>query len=471
MVFVAKPRSILRLSALTCVFGVICMMSTGCLVYQPKGNGKMLMRNEARTGASYYLYLPEDYVKSGGHQKTGRRWPVVVSFHGMRPWDSAGAQIMEWQEEADRYGYIVIAPNTRVSDMLGGQLPIRRVSSSVKADERDTLAIIDEVMHLCDADPNHVLSTSWSMGGYLAHFMVNRHPTVFSCIAVRQSNFSADILDPAKVPDYRDMKIGIFYTKNDFAICQRESKRAIEWYKRYGFDMTSGVIDRLGHERTPETAAAFFSTTCGATPKTPPTHLATRITMTSTGRSEPQKSRSATVQPTPPAPTKTTQRPKPQPVQKRQDALPRNDALARRTTTDVPKRPVRRVAQPPIQADPQPLNVRVAQAETVAARPVDRPTAAGKKDVITVRVSAYIGISPMLISYTVQMPKKMLQDVEVLWLDNGEPISHGISGQKSLVGPGQHKIEALVVTKDRSEYRAARTVTVLDRLSFENGRK
>ena len=45
-----------------------------------------------------------------------------------------------------------------------------------------------------------------------------------------------------------------------------------------GFDITSGMIDHLGHERTPETAAAFFAMTCGAEPKTPPTQLAMRIT-------------------------------------------------------------------------------------------------------------------------------------------------------------------------------------------------
>jgi len=87
---------------------------------------------------------------------------------------------------------------------------------------------------------------------------------------------------------------------------------------------------------------------------------------------------------------------------------------------------------------------------------------------LSIRLSSYIGISPMVLSYTVQMPPALRKGADVLWIDNGQPISRGVSGQKTLVKPGQHKIEVLVVAKDRREYRSSRTVTVLERLALDN---
>lgn len=72
----------------------------------------------------------------------------------------------------------------------------------------------------------------------------------------------------------------------------------------------------------------------------------------------------------------------------------------------------------------------------------------------------------MLISYTVRMPRQISKGAEVLWIDNGEPISRGISGQITLLEPGQHEISVLVVTKDNREFRDSKTVTVLERLSL-----
>ena len=255
------------------------LMGSGCGVPQPRGEGMVLHQQEPTTKNWYWLYLPADYVAAhqDGKAPPGRKWPLVVTFHGMRPFDTANAQIREWQEEADRYGYVVIAPETRSCDLLG-QFPIHRVDRAVEKDEEGFLAIMDEVFRQTDADPINVLSTSWSMGGYLAHYMVNRHPNRFSCIAVKQSNFSAELLDVSQVPKYRDMKVAVYFTKNDFPLVAEESRRAMAWYQQNGFDLEKAVLDSLGHERTPELAAHFFSKTCGATPKTPPVFARLQVT-------------------------------------------------------------------------------------------------------------------------------------------------------------------------------------------------
>lgn len=249
---------------------VLLASQSGCVVPQAPGQGKVLHRVEPETKSGYWLYLPEDYVAHNGRRADRQRWPLVVTFHGMRPWDDAGPQIREWQQEADRYGFIVIAPELRTCDSLM-QYPLRDANLSyVQADEKGVLAIMDEVFRTTNADPSRVLATSWSSGGYLAHFMVNRHPERFSCLAVKQSNFSDALLNPLQVPRYRQMRIAVFFGENDLPACREESVRAVEWYRQYRFNVQAKYVTGLGHERTPQTAAAFFASSAGVTPKTPP---------------------------------------------------------------------------------------------------------------------------------------------------------------------------------------------------------
>ncbi|MBN1342896.1 MAG: hypothetical protein JXQ73_09470 [Phycisphaerae bacterium] len=258
--------------------GVVVCLSSGCAVPQPPGKGKLTLLREQTTKRHYWLYLPEEYmaqlnrgVKPPRHPATQNGlWPLVVSFHGMKPFDNCLPQAQEWQQESDRYGFIMIAPQLNTSDLLM-QFPLNDPNLwYVREDEKCSVAIIKEVSGHMPVDKGRVLSTSWSSGGYMAHYMVNRHPDLFSCLAVRQSNFSANLLDPKRVRLYIDMPIGVFWTQNDFGICQSESREAVKWYRQHRFkDLSWGVFGGLGHERTPQSAAALFAIQCGVRPRKP----------------------------------------------------------------------------------------------------------------------------------------------------------------------------------------------------------
>jgi len=259
------------------LWGLVGCLGTGCAVPQPPGKGKLSLLREKTTRRHYWLYLPEDYVVQLNkgvtrpvHPTTDNRlWPMVVSFHGMKPFDDCFPQAREWQQESDRYGFIMIAPQLMTSDLFM-EFPLNHVHGYVKDDEKCSLAIMREVIDHLPVDRNRVLSTSWSSGGYMAHYMMNRHPDMFSCVAVRQSNFSEGILDPKQVPLYRNKPIAIFWTQNDFVICQVESQRGVQWYMKNGFkDLSWGVFASLGHERTPQSAAALFAMDCRIPPKSP----------------------------------------------------------------------------------------------------------------------------------------------------------------------------------------------------------
>ncbi len=250
------------------------MAMAGCAVPQPRGTGQLERIVEPETGRAYWRYLPEEYLAASEAERATRSWPLVMTFHGMVPFDGAHAQAREWEAEADRYGFIVVAPQVRSLGVLS-QFPLRTVHPAFKRDEEAMLAVLDHVQATTSADARHVLATSFSSGGYVAHYMLNRHPQRFSCLGVRQSNFSKTVLDASATADSRHHPVLIINTQNDFAICKRESEQAVQWYESHGYSNLSWYhIKKLGHERTPELAAAFFGKLAGVAPQAPSIALA-----------------------------------------------------------------------------------------------------------------------------------------------------------------------------------------------------
>lgn len=246
-------------------------LSAGCAVPQPRGEGLYQYVKEPTTGAGYHLYLPKDYVKNNGRYPTGKlkRWPLVMTFHGMKPYDNALPQEREWEKEADIYGYIVCAPELSTSDSFM-EYPLTKEHSYVLEDRKNVLAIMDHVAATTLADPKRVLSTSWSCGGYLAHYFPNRFPERFTCIATRLSNFSPALMTEETVPRYKDrVPVAIFIGDGDFPACKSESEVAVAWYGARGFRVRGKMIDNMGHSRIPQTAAAFFAETLGIEPLHP----------------------------------------------------------------------------------------------------------------------------------------------------------------------------------------------------------
>ncbi|MCB9852100.1 MAG: hypothetical protein H6819_03320 [Phycisphaerales bacterium] len=256
------------------VLGVASLsLSAGCAVPQPRGEGQYKRVKEPRTGAYYHLYLPVDYVKNDGKHPNSpetRKWPLVMTFHGMKPYDNARPQEREWEKEADIYGYVVCAPELKTSDSFM-EYPLTKEWGYVRTDRENVIAIMDHVFATTMADPQHVLSTSWSCGGYLAHYFPNRFPHRFSCIATRLSNFSAELLKEETVPEYKDRtSVGIFIGDGDLPACKAESEQAVAWYEARNFKVVEGkMIDSMGHRRIPQTAAAFFARQLGIKPLHP----------------------------------------------------------------------------------------------------------------------------------------------------------------------------------------------------------
>lgn len=426
----------------------ICLAAcTGCVVTQPRGEGKLARVVEPTTDRGYWLYLPRDYVREDDEGRRARRWPLVVSFHGMKPFDTSYAQACEWQQEADRYGYIVVSPELSAPDVLH-EFPLQHVHPAFEEDERETLAVLDHVLDTTHADPGNVLSTSWSSGGYMAHYMLNRHPGRFTALAVRQSNFSAAVLDAALTERSRYHPVLIVNTEHDIPICKDESRDAIRWYNTHGYRNVAWVmIRRLGHERTPDLAADFFARVAQVQPTAAPTVLVNRQTIDGNADGIALLSGKLTRFEAPPRPVEppVARRPTPPRALPPRTTPPASDPREESVVRAIPERP-RRMAP--------------ATAQRSAAEPPRRPAR-----MLTITASPRTGIEPLYFSFSAECPADWHTSAEFLWTLNGEAIATGVNGQKTLGVPGDHVLELVVVTPDGGEHRASQTIRVIPRLS------
>ena len=453
---------------------------TGCIVPQAAGRGMARHQVEPITGSSYWLYLPDDYMKNDGQRADGRRWPLVVTFHGMKPWDNAGPQCREWQEEADRYGFIILAPQLRTCDSFM-QFPLKdRTLPYVMHDERAVLAMMDEVFRRTNADPTRVLSTSWSSGGYIAHFMVNQYPERFTVLAVRQSNFSEHLLDAANAPAYRNMRIGIFFGENDLPVCRNESLKAVEWYRHHHFHVDAKLVSGLGHERTPQTAAAYFALAIGVKPKTPPRlyRVMEDIPIDQLEKLRRKQSRRRSPSPGPVADAaEKNHRPGPSGkaalrlagTSDRQRSGSSGRALSSGASVEPARADIvaapKRVRQRPTL---QPYGTIREPAQRTPRRPrqLDLPTrekSPSSKGNPRIRVHGEnVGRTPMWVRLSIDMPSALRDGASILWTDNNQPIgSDGFSTQALLRQPGDHLIEARITTANNRQIILSETINVL----------
>lgn len=426
----------------------ILISITGCVVPQPRGAGQRQRVVDPTSGRSYRLYLPREYVQADETARQARRWPLVVTFHGMKPFDRSSAQAREWEQEADRYGFIVVAPDLRAPDMFR-QFPVRTVSPAFKSDERATLTILDHVFATTHADPTNVLSTSWSSGGYMAHYMLNQHPTRFTCLAVRQSNFSTSILDPHRVAQSRDHPILILNTQNDFGVVKRECQEANKWYEGHGYTNFAWVeIKNLGHVRTPDTAAAFFAYVASVEPNRPPTVLARRQAIAGNARG---LALLAEDQPSSPRPVAEPARESPAVATTSPPTRPRPTVLRARPNHQGTPLTVRRPAP-----SPRHPGSAAAPDRNTTTLPPPRP-----RSPLSIRVSSAIGTDPLVLAFSADCPADWHRSANFLWTLDGDPVCSGVNGQKTITQAGEHTLGLLVVTGKGEEHRAYRLIRVL----------
>lgn len=209
--------------------------------------GRSLQQQDPQLQRDYRLYVPSHYT-------AGRPWPLVVTCHGTRPYDTAPAQFKEWAGYAEQKNFLLIVPE--LTGTAGDFVP--SVAEQVRRqldDEAAILSMVRAVRAAYNVDETRMFITGWSAGGFATLFTGLRNPDVFRAISLRQPNFNPDYFDLCVPFMDRYQPIQVLYGSLD--PFKAGAGQAIDWLRAHEFEPT--VRERPGgHQRDPETVYDFF---------------------------------------------------------------------------------------------------------------------------------------------------------------------------------------------------------------------
>ncbi len=245
---VVGPGRCCRARAATAASVVTLALCTGCPVVSNLPAPAPVQRlREPESGRDYRLYVPEGYPAD-------RSFPLVVTCHGTRPFDTAELQMEEWKGLAQQKGFVVVAP-----ELIGtrGDFPpepseqIRRQFE----DEQAILAILRAVRASTRVDQTRVFLTGWSAGGYAVLFTGLRHPEIFRALSLRQTNFDVRYVEPCVPFLDRFQAVQVIY--GDVDPLKEGAMTCIQWLRDR--DLEPEVLGRAGtHRRDPRPVFDFF---------------------------------------------------------------------------------------------------------------------------------------------------------------------------------------------------------------------
>ena len=154
-------------------------------------HGDISAKNSSGRSGSYYL--PEDY--------RDRALPMMVAFHGT---SGTGLNMVKsFGRLADEYGFIIVAPDSRISPdgLITWQVGDR--SYEITEDYLHTLSCIDEVIAIPGVriDMQHILAAGFSGGASSAPYIATRE-YMFTAFAVLHGGVFPGGLGKNKIPGW-----------------------------------------------------------------------------------------------------------------------------------------------------------------------------------------------------------------------------------------------------------------------------
>jgi hypothetical protein len=245
-----------RAVAVAVLLAALGLAMTGCIADSWKRadgsivTGKVSSQKESTTGRVYQLYIPTTYNPK-------RAYPLVVTGHGMFPFDEAAGQRDRWVDVAERYGLIVCSPDLDSCTAFLG-VPTDRPASELVSDEKAVVAIVKELESRYNINRDAVMITGWSAGAFMAHYIGQRHPEIFRVIISRTGNFNDHLVSDEVALRARHMHVYCFYGEADWPGFSGWSRDANYWYTMHGFH--NFVIRQMpgGHDPNQLEATRYF---------------------------------------------------------------------------------------------------------------------------------------------------------------------------------------------------------------------
>ncbi|MEN6506818.1 MAG: prolyl oligopeptidase family serine peptidase [Planctomycetaceae bacterium] len=226
---------------------LLCVLS-GCPVTQPQPtSGKLLKLKVSANRQDYQLFLPSEYTPD-------KKWPLVITLHGTHGWDDYQPQMREWKYLGEKKGLIIAAPYLKSPQ---GILPVLHNirDKQLQEDEKTILGLIDDAVANYNVDPNAVLLTGFSAGGYAMYYVGLRHPERFNMLIARACNSDQEVFESIQLTEAaRNKPIAIFWGGDDLKPIQEQSWAAFEYLRTHKCYQTVKKEIQGGHLRRPEVA-------------------------------------------------------------------------------------------------------------------------------------------------------------------------------------------------------------------------
>lgn len=249
-----RPTRWLALVLLTLAVAMVCAAGCETMDWRTEDGkvvtGKIDFQKEPTTGRTYHLYVPTTY-------RPNRAYPLIITAQGTFPFDEAAGQRNRWVNVAEKYGIIVCSADF---DSATGWLsvPKDRPAPELVRDDQACMAILQELKSRYNINPDAIMITGWSGGGYPAHYIGMNHPDVFRCIVGRAANFKEHLVSDDVARRARHMHVYVFFGEGDLPGFDQMNRDANFWYTVRGF--RNFVVRQMpgGHDPNQVAAAKYF---------------------------------------------------------------------------------------------------------------------------------------------------------------------------------------------------------------------
>lgn len=185
----------------------------------------------------YMLFLPDDYVR-----QSGDRWPLILYLHGaqmrVEPLSEFPSQGLPRRAVSDpSFPFVVVAPHCPPG-----------LNWTLLVDPLD--ALLDEVESRYRVDPDRILLTGLSMGGWGTWHLASLFPRRFAAV-VPVCGFMPSVPGtgwPSGIDVLRGVPVWVFHGAEDEVVPVNESRRLVAELKAAGGDVRYTELPGRGHD-------------------------------------------------------------------------------------------------------------------------------------------------------------------------------------------------------------------------------
>lgn len=197
-----------------------CMLMTqGCASLTGADMPDTVMKlQDPSLGREYLLYRPVTYSRE-------QAWPLVIACHGGTG-DSPAAQIKFWRAAADKYGFLVAAPQ-----LIGKGAP-----DKVADDERHILSVLGHVRAGQSVSDDRILMYGQGANAYTALATAMGAPDEFRAVALTEPRFQVEDLVMMNRPLDPYQPLYIRYKVTDLVV-GKQVQTSVDWLRSNGANM------------------------------------------------------------------------------------------------------------------------------------------------------------------------------------------------------------------------------------------